>query len=312
MGTIVRRILGVVVGVLLAVHGSALLAHADSRITADIKVVPSGRPLTDEEKRAVSFSAGRILKHVDQARRAIAKQDKSTALMQIDKGLSLVKIIEQTIPPTLVKATIKAGHLQYQDEDQVKSLTVPIYQELDTVSIMEPVVAAQKAASTKDGKTAKNVPAKDKLEELGADYASITLNVGDAKAHLENAKAALTKGKFDAAAKDLATIQEGVTIAYALENGPLVDAREDLVLAQIHMDAGLRKEAQLALNDASASLTRYAKAGGKYQEEAQNIRAEIAALTKEIEQSKEGPLEKVKEKIMGWWDRVRSWEARHL
>ena len=138
------------VSLALVITGASTAVQATDRITADVKLVPSGQALSDAEQRAVSFAAGRVLKHVDQARQALAKQDKLVALAQIEKGLSLVTIIEQTIPPVQVTATITAGTLQYQDEDQVKRLVVPIYQELDSVSIVEPVVAAKKSAASKD------------------------------------------------------------------------------------------------------------------------------------------------------------------
>ena len=72
------------------------------------------------------------------------------------------------------------------------------------------------------------------------------------------------------------------------------------------------KQAERALKDAAESLSRYEKSGGKHQDEARTIRDEMAALSKELAQEKQGPMDKVKEKLMGWWDRVRSWESRHL
>jgi hypothetical protein len=306
--TIILQVVGVGMGLSLAVPGSALLAYADTRLTADTKLERIGQPLTDEEMRAVSFSAGRILKHVDQAIQAIAKQDKNTALMQIDKGLTLAGIIEQSLPLTTVKSTIKSGKLQYSDEDKVRPLTVPIYQELDTVSILEPVVAAKKAAVAKDGKAS----AKGRVEEVGESYIRITLNVADAKAYLETAKDELAKGHFDAASRNLQAIQEKVTVMYAGERGPLAEAREDLALAHIDIDQGFRKEAQVALTDASESLSRYEKSGGKHQADVKTMQTEIAALTAELDKTNEGSKEKAKGTIMGWWDRVKGWEHRHF
>ena len=145
---------------------------------------------------------------------------------------------------------------------------------------------------------------------MGESYVGITLNVADAKTYLETAKDALAKGQFDAASKDLAAIQEKVTVVYAEERGPLAEAREDLALAHRAMDQGFRKEAQVALTDASESLSRYEKSGGKHQADVKTMQAEITALTTELNQSNEGSKEKAKGKIMGWWDRVKSWEAR--
>ena len=66
----------------------------------------------------------------------------------------------------------------------------------------------------------------------------------------------------------------------------------------------------MALTDASESLSRYEKSGGKHQTDVKTMQAEITALTTELKQSNEGSKEKTKGKIMGWWDRVKSWEAR--
>jgi hypothetical protein len=309
---IVLRVIAMGVGLFLTVPGSTQLAHADARITADTKLERIGQPLTDDEMRAVSFSAGRILKHVDQAIQAITKKEKGAALTQIDKGLTLATLIEQSIPSTTVKSTIKSGKLQYSDEDRVKSMTVPIYQELDMISILEPVVAAKKSAGGKDSTATKKGSGKEQVEEVGESYVGITLNVADAKTYLETAKDALTKGHFDTASKDLAAIQEKVTVVYAGERGPLAEAREDLALAHLDMDQGFRKEAQVALTDASESLSRYEKSGGKHQAEVKTLQAEIAALTTELDKSNEGSKEKTKGKIMGWWDRVKGWEARQF
>lgn len=300
------------VSLVLVITGAATAVQAADRITADVKVLPGGQALSGAEQRAVSFSAGRILKHVQQARQALVKKDKPTALAQIEKGLSLVTIIEQTIPPVQVKATITAGALQYQDEDLVKRMVVPIYQELDTVSLIEPVVATKKEAASKDSPPANKTAAREKVEELEENYASVTLNVEEAKAHLVNAKQALTKGKFDTAAKDLATIQAGVTLVYAVESRPLAHAREDLVLAQMYLDDNRLKQAEQALKDVAELLSRYEKAGGRHQDEARALRDEMAVLGKELAQETQGSIEKVKEKLMGWWDRVRSWDAQHL
>ncbi len=299
------------VSLALVITGASTAVQATDRITADVKLVPSGQALSDAEQRAVSFAAGRVLKHVDQARQALAKQDKPMALAQIEKGLSLVTIIEQTIPPVHVTATINAGTLHYQDEDQVKRLVVPIYQELDSVSIVEPVVAAKKAAASKDNTPTHKTTAREKVEELEENYTSVTLNVEEAKAHLVNAKEALTKGRFDAAAKDLSTIQAGVTLVYAVESRPLAQVREDLVLAQMYLDDQRFKQAEQALKDAGELVSRYEKAGGRHQDEARALRDEMADLGKELAQEKQGSMEKVKEKLMGWWDRVRSWDAQH-
>jgi hypothetical protein len=92
----------------------------------------------------------------------------------------------------------------------------------------------------------------------------------------------------------MATIHEAGTLVSALETGSLIHVPEFLVftqICQICMGQGLRKEAQVALTGASDSSRRYEKAGGKHQPNGTSLQVEIAAMSKELDQSKEGSVD---------------------
>jgi hypothetical protein len=116
------------------------------RIESKITVEPLQKS-TAPEKASLSRAAGRILLHVDDARLAIKDNNKEEALSRIANGLILVRINEERSPDYEVKATIKSGGLTYEDVRSLRQLFVPVYEELDEVSALSPVIAAKKRTS---------------------------------------------------------------------------------------------------------------------------------------------------------------------
>lgn len=112
-----------------------------SRISSEITTTLNNT-MTPEEMRNASVAAGRILKHAQQAREAVAAKNSKQALENIDKALTLVGIIETVQPSYKVTAKITAGDLTYSDSDVVKVAEVPLYQELDDLTMYYPVLKA--------------------------------------------------------------------------------------------------------------------------------------------------------------------------
>lgn len=109
------------------------------RITADHKVQPVVT-VTDEERRATYLAAGRVLKHVDQARDAIAADSGDEAVHPIRQAILLTDIIQQSLPTYDVNARIKAGDMVYEDQESIKATVVPIFEELERKKLLAPVV----------------------------------------------------------------------------------------------------------------------------------------------------------------------------
>jgi len=129
-----RKIL--ISGIALSLALGAAGLQAAPRISAEVNA-KTDAVLTAPLQRAVSIAAGRLLRHAYEARVALQTEDKTAALENIDKGLSLAGIIEQAVPGYTVKSKIGAGDPSYEgeDEDSVNSTIIPIFDEPDKVSL---------------------------------------------------------------------------------------------------------------------------------------------------------------------------------
>lgn len=271
---------------------------AQDRITSDIKVMTKAK-LSNKEKRALSQAAGRLLKHVHQARLSIKRKDDAQAVAHVEKALKLAQIIENAAPNYEINATIKSGNISYQENEQVKQLLIPVYAELDEVtSSLAPVRKAKKEAATSQSETPS--PA----GEMDLQYTSVVLDVGEAKYTLENALSALQKNDSDRADKALASIQEDVIFEYDELDLPLVKARWHLMEAVRHAADKEYKEAKQSLEKSAVALESYTgRMGEDASKKARSLAEDIKASAGKIEEKKEGAAET----ITGFWQKVVNW-----
>jgi hypothetical protein len=290
---------GAVLSVVLLSGLAVSPASAASRISADVKTTPTAR-LSNRERRALSIAAGRLFIHVDLARKALASNDKADALANVTKGLTLAEMIQQAQPAYTVTPTIKAGKLVYEDERTVKPAMVPIFNELARISLEEPVqVSALHAA--KNAKMA-SAPV---IEDVESMHTLMKLDVDLAQSHLTVARAALKKGNLKLADAALAAIQNDAVIFRVDERDrPLVDTRENLMLAKTMIQEGNLADARVELQAASDALKEYQRVAGDHRAaEVRAMREEIDTLGPEIGTNQsDSPA-----KITALWDRITKW-----
>ena len=302
-------------------------------ITADVQVTSQGQ-LQEDERRALSLAAGRLLKHVHQARQAINQQHKQQAVGHIDKGLMLAQIIERAVPTYQVTARIQADNLTYEDKEQVKQLMVPIYAELEKVTLMGPLMAAKQEAGKNGGGGHKSMPGQpsqsgqpsrpSSVEQpsqsamtpvvagVELHHTHIMLDVSAAKEHLQAAKQALNNNKYEAADGALAAVQRGVNFAYVEVDLPLLRARENLMLAKAQVQAGQVQDARMLLEAAAQALETYAQHADKsrasqvqsLQKEIQNYAQQLPQQSQQGQQKNQKNQQAVVEQIDEWWDRI--------
>lgn len=118
------------------------------RIASKVDVEPVTK-LSAEESREVSFAAGRILKHVAQARAAIADKKHEDASKHIRQGLKLVNIIDNVLPHYTVTTEIKSADHVYHEEEDATPRYVTLFEELDRVDLITPIARAKKEATKK-------------------------------------------------------------------------------------------------------------------------------------------------------------------
>ena len=282
---------------------SAVPVLAKARITSTIDAQPTTK-LTAEESRSVSVAAGRILKHVNEARVAIEEKKKKAALEDVENGLTLVKIIEQAVPPIKVKADIQSGDLKYHHEEESSQSLIPIFEELDQVDVMGPARGVEKEKSPSSGKKHTGSSA---ITYEGIEFTSLDLNLPLAKRNLGYAKKALNDNKLEDADSALQTIQtRGVLFELVEDYLPLREAADNLKLAEYEFKNGQAKEAETALKVASDALKDYAKIAGENRaKEVKKLHKEIDDLSGKLEHQKDQ--EAVVKKMASWWDRVAKW-----
>jgi len=279
---------------LLASWGTQL--QAEDLITSNV-TVKCKRTLSDAEHRALSLAATRILKHTDQARTAIADKNNAEAAENIDKALTLVGLVERAAPRYHVKAEIRSGDIVYQDEDEEISYYVPIYDELDKVDVVGPVVRASKEhASTSNDSEA--------VRASALEFTAVKLDVRLAKTALETAKKDLHDGKLGDADEALRAVQTNVILEVETAKLPLVRAADNVKLAQYELQEGHQEKARAALNEASDALQEYQRDAGKHRAaEVKQLRQEIEQLTASLHQNSS----EAKGMISSWWDRLVKW-----
>jgi hypothetical protein len=275
--------------------------HETPRITAAMET-KSLATLSPEEDRAVSLAAGRILKHVNQARVALAGKDAKGAKHHVEQGILLVRILEATLPKYTVKMRIAAGQLVYEDHGEEQPLFVPIYDGLEKVSILAPVEAAKEETAKESQSGGAPVVAGVNLIKTRA-----SLDVALTRAGLETAATALKEekktGEADAA---LALVQRGVIMKHLKIDLPLEQARANLWLAKELVIESKHKEAQTALREATDALEAHEKgADESHARESRELRKQISQLATSIETESQGAIEK----IMGWWEQLTNWST---
>ena len=287
-----------------------------SRISSNVDVHPTVA-LTNKEASELSFAAGRILKHVAQARHAFEEKKKDVAAGHIDQGLKLITIIDNLLPHTKVKTEIKSGDLVYNDEDDVTPRYLTIFDELERRDIISPIVQAKKEAERnpppsqgKESTANKTHPA---LGIIRADivYSTAKLDIQLARMMLNRAKRDLNDGKNDAADEALMALQsQGVLFVLEEIDLPLEEVGDNLKLAETELKEGKDEEAKAALNLAVDDLKRYEKlVGEKRGSEVKTLHQEIDKLTVELSKGNLSDADRQKHasRISEWWHTATNW-----
>jgi hypothetical protein len=278
-------------------------AQAASTITSKVDVTPPTTQLSSDEWRAVSLSAGRILMHASQALDALADKRNDEAAANIDKGLTLVKILEGILPPTIVKTEIAGAGQTYQDQDSVKLTFVPIYREYDQVDVITPVIAQKQQAATTPPAKSGTAP---QFTYTGLDYTGIKLNLPLAKRDLLLAQDFVKQGNVMAATAALQDILvTGVIFEFSTMREPLVRAMDNLRLAESELKNKHPEQAKAALVGAQDALKNYGKlAGDSRSKEVAELNKEVDEVAKKLSAEKE---ESFSTKISHWWDKILNW-----
>ena len=269
-------------------------ARADERISSQVRVTPKIQ-LSDKEKDSLSLAAEQILRQVQVARADIKYKGGAGAIEHVQKGLELVKIINNALPEYDVTTTIKSGNATYKEEEKQKQSGIPVYGELDATFAMLPHV-----------KTAKHEGAGNQSPEKSMGEAEVRdtrtfLDVRDANYYLEQAASNLQNNDLNQADKSLETLQNNVIHQFREMDLPLVRARWSLMEAArmaIHNDY---QGAKASLQEAVDQLESYKSEVGQAEAKTtQTMINDIRKVSNRLREQKEASAQT----ITGIWDKL--------
>ena len=284
-----------------AVVAGPVLA-AEAAITSKVDVTRPTQHFTGEESRSLSLSASRILKHVDRALDAIAERNNDDVTANLEKGLTLVRLVDGIVQPTVVKTEIKGAGVTYQDEDSVKPAFLPIFREYDQVDVFANINAQKQKRGPLAGKTVSG----PEVVYTEIDATTVKLNMPLAKRDLLQAQDALKKGDTKAATAALEDIQAtAVVLEFSRKSEPLVRAMDNLRLAESELKHAQPEQAKAALVGAVDALKSYEKvSGGSRSKDVAELHKEVDAMAKDLAANQP---ETFTQQISSWWNKCLSW-----
>jgi hypothetical protein len=226
--------------------------------------------------------------------------------------LTLVHIIENTVPWNKIRTEIRAGDLLYRDDETDGRLFVPISDSLLALDELLPEDSSASGSGAppapSSGDTSPVSPSLVERSELG--YIAMFLDVSLARAHLEAAATRIRAGDTTGAGEALLAVQtEGLVFEAEEVELPLEEAAANLKLAEHNVAEGQIDFAAKDLAAASEALQAYELGEGRHAEEARQMHKEIEALVEslgDLTGSASGRGE-VEEKIANWWKGIAGW-----
>jgi hypothetical protein len=246
-------------------------------------------------KAKLSKELGQMLDATNKARTSIAQHNKQQATKEVDQALN----------------SVNAATTQHTGTD-----LVPIYTELEQVSVLEPIMNRHKTGTATASKGSSQSGSADRsaststqsnaalgVHEVVGNYSGAFLDVSAAKQHLQAAQQALNKNDLNAADRDLQAVQDSVVLESVSADMPLLRARENLVLARSSEDAGKYEQAKRQLHAASTALHDYAQISGSHTQDVSRLRSDIDSYADSLATNHSN----ADSKIEGWWDQTTNW-----
>lgn len=277
-----------------------------------VEVQPAAK-LSDQDISQISLAAGRVLKHVSQARDAIHDKKPDQAAKHVEQGLKLLAIIDNVLPHHKIQTNIVSGELAYHDEDVLTPRYVTIFDELDRYDVISPIAQMKSESEAKlpmKSGTA-SPPGAVAVTHAEARYTAVRLDLIVAGHLLRRTKQDLHDGKTEEADNALHSVQtRAVMFEFDSVDLPLEEAADNLKLAEVEMSEGRTADAKAALHVAVDQLKRYEKLVGEHRGAAvKALHEEIAKLTQELDKSppSEEERKKLAAQISEWWHSSTKW-----
>lgn len=245
----------------------AAVASVEPRLHEDVDVTP-GRSISPADEDVLSSSASRVLHHIARAHDDLNKKDATAAKQELNQAETLLGIIQNNVPTTLVKSRVWGADskTQYQDTEEVPAASVPIYATLDVRTDFDSVKMRAAAGKTVtatpkvDAKASAETAAKPAARETEARDAALYFEELDlplkATRHfVAAAQNELAKNRLTEADQALRAALDNVDYVSVYLPDPLLAARINLERAETHYTDGKKADAKVDVDRAIAQLT---------------------------------------------------------
>lgn len=262
-----------------------------------VERVPGGE-LSAEDFRQVSLLASRIVMHLNEGARQMGQDRPDEARAEVEKGISLVRVIREILPTTVVTTVVRntSGKEVYRNVDRVQDDRIPLHEGTIAMQVIEPIADAKQENLATRGV---------RLADAQLIRTSVLLELDYVESKLQRALKLLGEDQQRALAELVLAQTRGVTFSVNEEDDPLVEAQSALQLAERMVEQGRYEAAKANLSLASARLDLYATLVPKERTgRIAELQEDMTRLIGDIRQDGSA------EKIRSFWDRVASWFRR--
>ena len=249
--------------------------------------------LSSADLNQVSLLTSRIVNHLNEAANDILDENPTGSRSNIENARKLIKVVRDLLPVTTVTTVVNDanGKEIYRDVDRVQDDRIPLYKEMISMEVVQPVLDAKEKAAELKGL---------KLEDADIIHTSVLANLSYIERKLNRAMSLLDKP--DDALMQLALAQtQGIELVVNENDDSLVKAQQALKLAERMVQDGNTEAAQQNLKLAQIQLGVYRELMGKDAAAAKDIKqleSDIAALTPKVQKKETAGI------IRGFWQRA--------
>ncbi|HLI85353.1 MAG TPA: hypothetical protein VKV17_15660 [Bryobacteraceae bacterium] len=144
-------------------------------------------------------------------------------------------------------------------------------------------------------------------QDVTQDFTSVSLDVNAARRDLEAANMALQEGNTDAADSNLKAVQDRVDMVYVAEDRPLVQARQNLILARDMASQGRYADMRAPLREAASALQTYQSEGTPHADEAAQLSQQITSYL--AQPSPSAANASAVQQVDNWWNKTQGWSS---
>jgi hypothetical protein len=249
--------------------------------------------LSSNDLHQVSLLTSRIVNHLNTAANDLLDDNPNGSKSNIEKARKLIKIVRNLLPVTTVTTVVTDvnGKEVYRDVDRVQDDRIPLYEEMVSMEVVQPILDAKEKAAELKGL---------RLEDADVIHTSVMADLNYIERKLNRAMALVDKPE-DALMQLVLAQTEGIEFVTNENDNSLVKAQQALKLAERMAEDGNAKAARQNLKLAQIQLGMYRELMGKdavVTKDVKQLENDIAALTAKTQGKKTAGI------IRGFWERA--------